>query len=231
MLKRKEFRAFILMLLILGLMSGAALVFGASKKLDFSIGIEPTLFSKVGKEWAFKINDYGISLKEYEVGLSMFISQLSAEQRQQITDVNSLKSQYLDYTIGQYIVLMKAAEEGVIQKEEVQIAIKLSAMNIIYNAYLQTHMPAQSTFMPSKEEIDAFYKQNQEQFAKMGVTDSKQIEQIATQEIASRRVQEWAQRFITSTKESSGYVIERNNDLIYKPLPNATTNTSTTKKK
>lgn len=200
--------------LMIGIIIGGAIIFLVKGGSGFSAGginPYPQKSSEVGGDWLVKIDDYAISKAEFDNGLQMYMSQLPAEYRGR---EGLFKKEYFDSLIGQYVITIKALNEGFLNDKENMILMKTALRSVIQNYYIQKNAPKDpSAFMPSKMEIDQFNMQYSAQFDKMGYS-AEQRKQAAVQELQKRNFQKWAIDFMNQTKEN--YKIQRNNDELTK---------------
>ncbi len=174
----------------------------------------PPRASAVGGDWLAKIDDYAISKADFEEGYKFFMNQIPAQQRMQLPDESVIKKQYFDTLVGQYIVTIKALNEGLAGSREGQLLLKTALRQAIYQIYLNKNIPQDpSVFAPSKAEIDQYNRQYSSQFDKLGL-NAEQRRQYATQEISQRKMQAWAAEFINQIREN--YKVQRNPDMMNK---------------
>jgi hypothetical protein len=209
--------------LMIGIVLGGAVIF-AVKGSGFSAGginPYPQKSSEVGGDWLVKIDDYAISKAEFDNGLQIYLSQLPAEYRGR---ENLFKKEYFDSLIGQYVITIKALNDGFLNDKENQLLIKTALRSVIQNYFIQKNAPKDpSAFMPSKLEIDQFNVQYSSQFDKLGYS-ADQRRQAAVQELQKRNFQKWAVDYMNQVKEN--YKIQRNNDELNKLGINAINNPS-----
>lgn len=174
----------------------------------------PPKASEVGGDWLAKIDDYAISKNDFDEGYKYFISQIPEAQRSKLPDESVIKKQYFDNLVGQYVITIKALNEGIANSKDGQMLLKTALRQAVYQIYLNKNMPQDpAVFMPSKMEIDQFNQQYMGQFDKLGYS-AEQRRQAAIQQLSQTKMQQWAAEFVTQTKEN--YKVQRNNDLLNK---------------
>lgn len=168
----------------------------------------PPKASEVGGDWLAKIDDYAISKADFAEGYKYFISQIPEAQRSKLPDESVIKKQYFDNLVGQYVITIKALNEGIASTKEGQMLLKTALRQAVYQIYLNKNMPQDpAVFMPSKIEIDQFNQQYMSQFDKLGYS-AEQRRQAAIQQLSQTKMQQWAAEFVNQTKEN--YKVQRN---------------------
>lgn len=208
---------FISLALVVGIIIGGGATYllksgsGSSGKAG-SVNVYPSKAN--GSEWLVKIDDYVITKPEFEDGLRYFMAQIPEQQRANLPNEAYIKKQYLDSLIGQYVIVLKAANDGSLNTKESQFIMSAAVRQAIYNFYLQKFIPQdKSAFIPSQAEINQYYNQNKAQFDRMGAS-ADQIKQYAINDLGQRKLQLWVSDFIEQAKES--YKIQRNTDVLQK---------------
>ncbi len=207
--KKLNLWMFLVISFIVGIVIGGGLVFilkGGSTGAD-SVSLYPP---KSGSDWLIKIDDYVITKSEYEEGFKYFLNQIPEAQRANLPP--DTKKLYFDNLLSQYIITIKALNEGLAKSKEGQLLLKTAIRQAVYQIYISKNLPAdKSAFYPSKIEIDDYYLKNKAQFDRMGLK-TDQIKQYATQELSQQKMQLWVQGFVAQMKEN--FKVLRNNDLL-----------------
>ncbi|MCX7882215.1 MAG: SurA N-terminal domain-containing protein [Brevinematales bacterium] len=208
--------------LCVGLAGGALLMKLLTPKTHPSLEMFNPLPKTKGTNWVAQVGEYTITQEDLDRGLQLFLSQVPANQRAQILNNPSLKSQLLEEFINQYVVLMEALKDKAFDTPENRFLIQASVRQAVYQLYLKSRLPADtSVFLPTEAEINAFYEQNRAQLSRMNIPAS-QMKQFIQQELGNRKLQEWAARYVMQLRE--GYPIKRNTqtsstDNTLSPLP------------
>ena len=209
-----------------GIGGGVVLLLKSGSKVSIAAGsglgvidLFPAKASEVGDNWVVKIDDYAVTKSEYEDGVKEAFKlykaqydQLPAEQKAQIPmpEENAFKKQYMDLLLNQYIVTLKAFSDGVFSSKSSQILLKSSIRQALIQLYMQQKVTDQSIFIPSKVEIDQYYKQNKAQFDSTGAS-ATQIKEYINQTLSRQKLQEWQAQFLAQSKE--GVKVIRNPSL------------------
>lgn len=224
--KKLDFWLFVAGAFVVGLLAGGGILLltqGGGPVGKGVISLYPTKASAAGNDWLVKIDDYAITKAEFEEGYKYFLAQVPEAQRASLPDESVIKRQYFENLIAQYVIDIKALNDGIHKSPEGELLLKTALRQAIYQIYLQKNLPQdKSGFMPSKVEIDQYYMQNKAQFDKLGMK-ADQIKQYAIQEISQRKMQEWVATFIATKKES--FKVQRNESLIQKDGLNGMTTT------
>jgi hypothetical protein len=213
--------------LVVGGLIGAGIVLlaGGSSKIRSASGqgvvnLFPEKSTAVGNEWVVKIDDYAVSKKDFEEAAKEAFKayrqqydQLPAEQKAQIPmpDDSNFKKLYLEEIIKQNIVTLKAFTDNDFKAKVTPAMLSMMMRQALVQLYVQSKMPDQTAFIPSKVEIDQYYKQNKEQFDKTGAS-ATQIKDYITQQLARQKLQVWQNEFLQQAKE--GFKITRNPEIV-----------------
>lgn len=202
----KNFWMYLTGALIAGILVGGGVVYFVSGGL----GGNGTLYMyppKSSPDWLAKIDDYVITKADFEAGYQQVLSQIPEEKRPFIRP--DMKKQYFESLLKEYILCIKALNDGIQKTPENQIILKSYMRQLLSNMYLQKNAPTdKSIFLPSKIEVDAYYAQNKADLDKSGMK-SDQLKQYIVQMLGRQKEQAWIESLVTTVKES--IKVERNN--------------------
>jgi hypothetical protein len=192
--------------LIAGILIGGGVVYFVSGGLggNGNLSLYPP---KSSPDWLAKIDDYVITKADFEAGYQQVLSQIPEEKRPFIRP--DMKKQYFESLLKEYILCIKALNDGVQKVPENQIVLKSYIRQLLSNMYLQKNAPAdKSVFMPSKMEVDAYFAQNKADLDKSGMK-SDQLKQYIVQVLGRQKEQAWIESVVSTVKET--IKVERNN--------------------
>ena len=163
------------------------------------------------RDWIIKIENYNISQKEYDSGYKYFMSQIPEGQKPMV-DEKTLKKQYLNNLLIQYVVLIQAMQDDLFGSDDASLVLRSAIRQAVYQIYLNKALPKdKDRFNPTEEEINKYYTQNKDRFYQMGL-NADQIRQYATQELSQQKIQLWVAEYLEKLKEN--YRIKRNSDAL-----------------
>ncbi len=163
------------------------------------------------KDWIIKIENFNISQKEYDEGYQYFMSQIPEGQKPMV-DEKTIKKQYLNNLLIQYVVLIQAMQDDLFGSDDTSIVLRSAIRQAVYQIYLNRALPKdKQRFNPTEEEINKYYTQNKDRFYQMGL-NADQIRQYATQELSQQKIQLWVAEYLEKLKEN--YRIKRNSDVL-----------------
>jgi len=195
--------------IVIGLIGGFLLAWVLIPRSSGTVAMfNPLPTKQKSTNWAAQVGDYVITREDLDRGLQLFLSQVPANQREQILANPSLKGQLLEEFINQYVVLQEALKDKNFDTPENRFLIQASIRQAVYQLYLKNRLPSDtSVFLPTDAEINAFYEQNKAQLSRMNIPAS-QMKQFIQQELGNRKLQEWASRYVMQLREA--YPIKRN---------------------
>ncbi len=165
---------------------------------------------KSGSEWLVKIDDYVITKADFEEGYKYLLSQIPPERQNNLPP--DTKKQYFESMINQYIMTIKALNEGILKSPVNSVILDNYIRQVLAQLYIQKNLPLdKSSFVPSKMEMDEFYNQHKAELDRAGMK-SDQLKQVIVQEIERQKQQVWLQQFMAQVRET--IKIQRNNDLL-----------------
>ncbi len=220
--KKNLMWSFVIGALIIGILVGGGVSYLLLKTVKSggtdSVSFLPEKLNSGLSDWLVKIDDYMITKSEFQADYQYFISQIPDSQKASLPSENALKKQFLDNMIGQYVIVIKALNDGTVQSKEGQLLLKTALRQAVYQIYLQKYIPQdKSSFLPSKIELDQIYKKYEDQFKKSGMNEQQRknyMDQVITPQLSQQKLQSWVADFVNVAKES--YKIKRNEDLILK---------------
>lgn len=221
--KNSNLWLFIVGALIIGVLAGGGTTFLLLKtnKVSDTLDVQSILPVKANNsvsDWLVKIDDYIITKSEFEDGFQYYMTQIPDSQRANLPSESVIKRQFLDNLIAQYVINLKAINEGIPASKEGQFLLKAALRQAIYSIYLQKSIPQdKSAFTPTKIELDQIYKQYEQQFNQRGwnADQRKQyMNQVVAPQLSQQKLQNWVSEFVGIAKEN--YKIKRNEELILK---------------
>ncbi|MGC8765248.1 MAG: hypothetical protein ACP5QT_05115, partial [Brevinematia bacterium] len=188
--KSSNFWLFVVVSFVCGLAIGvgaAFLITSISKKGvvagEGSISLYPPKADSVKDDWLVKIDGYAIRKSEFEQGYKLFLSQVPESQRLNLPNESVLKYQFLENLQAQYILTIKALQDGIHKTDEGKFYINSAVRQAIYQLYLKNNLPKdENVFKPTKVELEEYYNRNRAQFEKLGMK-ADQIKRYAEQDI------------------------------------------------
>ncbi len=190
---------------------------------DYITGLIGMYPPKSGPDWLAKIDDYLITGMDFDEGYKYLLSQVPEEKRTNLPP--DTKKKYFNSLISQYLINIKALNDGLLKIPGNYTRIKKYIMSVkaksglkntpanqpvlrnyirqaIAQIYIQSRLPADKNFFkPSKGEIDDFYLKNKTELDNSGLK-SGQMKQVITQEIERQKQQEWLQKYLDQIKEN-----------------------------
>ncbi|MGL4367697.1 MAG: hypothetical protein ACRCTQ_05415 [Brevinemataceae bacterium] len=193
----------------------------AKNKPTESITISLPTIDKLDSSHLAKIEQYGVSLKDFTNAYNEIKKTLPPEQLQQLDNNEpAYKSEILETMINQYVVVATALEEGFLENQENARLFQNAIQQALFQLYVAKNMPQdENAFAPTKAEIDQIYAQYGSELRARGLNAQQSRDTIIAQ-INQQKRQRWMIDFISKIKE--GYRIERNNELLKKENISAT---------
>ena len=217
----KSFKSliYIIIAVVVGIIVGAgftSLINQGFSPKGGSISMFPPVYH--GQDWLVKVDNYVITKKDFENYYKLNIAQIPASQLASVSE-GVLKKTLLDNLLGEYIINLKAINDGTIDKASATEALRQAIFSIYMNKYSPQD---KSIFVPSSDEINEFYQQHKAQIDPRMTAD--EITSYLKQFLSQQNYQKWANDFINASKSS--YRIVSNSDLLREEGVSETSQTS-----
>jgi hypothetical protein len=191
--------------LIMGILIGGGVVYFLNGG-NGGAGMLSMYPPKSSTDWLVKIDDYVITKADFEAGYQALLAQIPADKKANLPP--DMKKQYFESLLKEYILSIKALNDGLQKVPENQTLLKSYVRRFLSNMYLQKCAPQdRSGFIPSKMEIENFYSQHKADFDKSGMKGD-QIKQVIVQELERQKEQAWIESLVNTVKET--IKVERN---------------------
>jgi hypothetical protein len=180
------------------------------------VNLLPDKAVSLSNDWIVQIDDYAISKTDYDASVKEAFKTYCAQydnlpENQKMTvpvpDEKEFRKLYVEELIKQNIITLQALSDPEFTNKIGSATVLMMLRQALVQLYVQSRMPEQSYFLPTKDEIDQYYKQNQEQFDKTGAS-ATQIKDYITQVLARQKLQTWQNEFYVKIKEV--YRVKRN---------------------
>lgn len=202
----KNFWLYLIAALIAGILVGGGVVYFLNGNTGGtgSLNMYPP---KSSADWLAKIDDYVITKADFDQGFMALMAQIPEDKKAGLPQ--DIKAQYFESLLKEYILSIKALNDGLQKDPTNQIMLKSLVRRYLSNLYLQKSAPLdKSGFMPSKMEMDAYYTQHKEELDKSGMK-SDQMKQYIAQDIERQKEQAWIEQLVTTLRDS--IKVQRNN--------------------
>ena len=207
----KNFWLYLTSALIAGILIGGGVVYFINGGTGGS-GMISMYPPKSSPDWLAKVDDYVITTNDFETGFRALLAQIPEDKKANLPP--DMKNQYFESLLKEYILSIKALNEGIQKKPENDAMLKSYIRRFLSNLYLQMNAPVdKSQFIPSKADIDNFYSQHKPELDRSGMK-SDQLKQVIVQELERQKEQAWIEELVNNIKIS--IKVEKNNEALLK---------------